>query len=85
MAKSKPKPPSPFVGRWRIVSMSGWDNIYFNDSAAFVEWTFDGDHDITSAEGKGWAVLVDGEIHGMIFFVQGGEFDFVANFVAMKA
>jgi len=25
MAKAKPKPKSPFTGRWRIVSMSAWD------------------------------------------------------------
>jgi hypothetical protein len=31
MAKSKPKPESPFTGRWRIVSMSAWDEDYINE------------------------------------------------------
>lgn len=31
MAKSKPKPPSPFTGRWRIVSMSAWDRDYIDE------------------------------------------------------
>jgi hypothetical protein len=31
MAKSKPKPKSPFAGRWRIVSMSAWDEDYSNE------------------------------------------------------
>ena len=30
MAKT-PKPPSPFEGRWRIVSMSAWDDEYINE------------------------------------------------------
>lgn len=28
--KAKPKPKSPFQGRWHIVSMSNWDEEYFN-------------------------------------------------------
>ena len=31
MAKSKPKPKSPFTGRWRIVSMSAWDEDYIDE------------------------------------------------------
>jgi hypothetical protein len=31
MAKSKPKPPNPFTGRWRIVSMSAWDQDYIDE------------------------------------------------------
>lgn len=31
MAKSKPKPKSPFAGRWRIASMSDWDEDYINE------------------------------------------------------
>src|SRR5258708_23346030 len=31
MAKVKPKPKSPFAGRWRIVSMSGWDEEYIDE------------------------------------------------------
>jgi hypothetical protein len=37
MAKRKPKPKSPFVGRWHIVSMSTWDNDAINeDVQAFI-------------------------------------------------
>jgi hypothetical protein len=31
MAKSKPKPPSPFAGRWRITSMSAWDQDFIDE------------------------------------------------------
>src|SRR3954453_3954552 len=31
MAKAKPKPESPFTGRWRIVSMSAWDEDYIDE------------------------------------------------------
>ena len=37
MAKAKAK--SPFEGLWHIVSMSGWDEDYFNEEVqAFVEF-----------------------------------------------
>ena len=39
MAKAKPKPKSPFTGRWRIVSMSAWDEDYLNEEVqAFIEF-----------------------------------------------
>jgi hypothetical protein len=39
MAKKKPKPESPFHGRWRIVSMSGWDEEYLDEEVeAFIEF-----------------------------------------------
>src|SRR5947199_4699153 len=31
MARGKPKPESPFTGRWRIVSMSAWDEDYIDE------------------------------------------------------
>src|SRR3954470_6726604 len=38
-AKSKPKPKSPFLGRWHIVSMSNWDENYFNEEVqAYIEF-----------------------------------------------
>ena len=41
-ARSKPKPKSPFQGRWHIVSMSGWDEEYFNEEVqAYVEFAPD--------------------------------------------
>ena len=39
MAKKKPKPKSPFLGRWYIVSMSTWDEGYLNEEVqAFIEF-----------------------------------------------
>lgn len=39
MAKKKPKPKSPFLGRWHIVSMSTWDEDYLNEEVqAFIEF-----------------------------------------------
>jgi hypothetical protein len=38
MAKKKPKPESPFVGRWRIVSMSQWEDEYLDEVVeAYIE------------------------------------------------
>jgi hypothetical protein len=31
MAKSRPKPMNPFVGRWRIGSMSAWDESFIDE------------------------------------------------------
>ena len=31
MAKSKPEPESTFTGRWRIVSMSAWDEDFIDE------------------------------------------------------
>jgi len=31
VAKTKPKPSSPFTGRWRIVSMSAWDETFIDE------------------------------------------------------
>jgi hypothetical protein len=42
MAKKKSKPKSPFLGRWHIVSMSTWDEDYFNEEIqAFIEFKED--------------------------------------------
>ncbi len=39
MATKKSKPKSLFLGRWHIVSMSTWDESYFNEEAqAFIEF-----------------------------------------------
>lgn len=43
MARSKQKTESPFTGRWRIVSMSAWDDIYVNEEAEpFIEFDSNG-------------------------------------------
>ena len=114
MAKSrrKPKPQSPFLGRWHIVSMSAWDEEYLNeeeqayiefdrdqqgefhfgyvhgnidyregqrDGQPAVEFSWDGNAEMDPAQGRGWAVLQGDELHGMLFFHQGDESDFVAE------
>lgn len=39
MAKKKPKPNSPLLGRWLIVSMSNWDEDYLNEEVpAFIKF-----------------------------------------------
>src|SRR5437899_2637097 len=46
-----------------------------------VEWTWDGGDgaDGTHLTGRGWAVLQEGELHGMIFIHQGDDSEFVAR------
>lgn len=110
MAKRKAE--SPFTGRWRIASMSAWENDYLDeeepayiefkaagrgefhfgyvhgvmdcrlttrDGRPAVEWTWDGNDEMDPAQGRGWALMKDGELHGMIFFHQGDESEFVAS------
>src|SRR5271157_1003382 len=44
MSKTKKMPKSPFLGRWRIVSMSTWDEDYINEEfPAFIEFDDKGD------------------------------------------
>jgi hypothetical protein len=39
MAKAKKKTASPFMGRWRIVSMAEWDEDYLDEEGqAFIEF-----------------------------------------------
>ncbi len=43
MARAKAKQQSLFDGLWHIVSLSGWDEGYFNEEAqAFIEFEADG-------------------------------------------
>jgi hypothetical protein len=111
MAKAKPKPKSPFAGRWRIVSMSAWDEDYIDEEEEgffefdekggefhfgyvhghmdckpttregepAVEWTWDGNDEMDPAQGRGWAVVKNEELHGMIFFHCGDDSEFVAK------
>jgi hypothetical protein len=40
MAKAKSKPTSPFTGRWRIVSMSAWDDDFIDEEEeGYFEFT----------------------------------------------
>jgi len=114
MARKKPKPPSPFVGRWHIASMNMWDDDDLNEEVrAFIEFGANGNGafqfgyvqgildcregprdrepatefsweggdaaDGTPLTGRGWAVLRQDELHGMIFIHQGDESEFVAE------
>ena len=55
MAK-KPKPPSPITGRWRIVSMSAWEDDYLDEEVqAFIEF-----------EEKGGGSFQFGYVQGLI-------------------
>jgi hypothetical protein len=109
MAKSKQ--PNPFVGRWRIVLMQQWDQVYVDeeeegyfeftdkgggqfhfgyvhgnmdcrlatkDGEPAIEWTWDGNDEMEPAQGRGWAVIKGGELHGTIFFHGGDDSGFVA-------
>jgi hypothetical protein len=43
MPTKKRKPDSPFVGLWHIVSMTGWEEDYFNEEVqAFIEFEENG-------------------------------------------
>src|SRR5262249_43464737 len=44
-----------------------------------AEWTWEGMGEMDACTGRGWAVLEEGELHGMIFFHQGDESGFVAK------
>jgi hypothetical protein len=114
MAKKKPKPKSPFLGRWHIVSMSTWDEDYLNEEVqAFIEfddkeggsfqfgyvqgiidyqeslrdgkpavefsWEGGDGADGTPLTGRGWAILQEGELHGMILIHQGDDSEFEAE------
>ena len=106
------KKANPFTGRWRITSMSAWEDdfldeeveayIEFNDRGwggfhfgivqgqmdcrqttrdgePAVEWTWDGNDEMDPAQGRGWAVVKGDELHGMIFFHEGDDSEFVAK------
>jgi len=44
-----------------------------------LEWTWDGDVEMDSAQGQGWAVVRDDELHGLIFFHGGDGSEFRAT------
>jgi hypothetical protein len=114
MPMGKKKQETPFTDLWHIISMSGWDEDYFNeevqafieleangtghflfgyvqgcmdwrpgtrDGEPCVEWSWEGGDgaDGTPLTGRGWAKLVDGQLHGMIFIHLGDESDFMAE------
>ena len=109
---SPKKASSPFTGRWRITSMTAWDQDFVDEEVEgyfqfsekgqgefhfgfvhghmdcakttrngkpAIEWTWEGNNEMESAHGRGWAVLKGSEIHGMIFFHGGDESGFMAR------
>lgn len=54
------------------------------DGQPAIEWTWDGNDEMDPAQGRGWAVLKGGELHGMIFFHQGDDSEFVATCIEAK-
>ena len=44
-----------------------------------MEWTWDGTDEMDPAQGRGWAVAKGDERHGMIYFHQGDDSEFVAT------
>src|SRR5262245_66548383 len=49
------------------------------DGQPAVEFSWDGNAEIDDVNGRGWAVLQGDELHGMLFFHQGDESEFVAK------
>jgi hypothetical protein len=114
MVTKKPKPVSPFHGRWHIVSMTEWDEDYLNEEVqAFIEfddkgggsfqfgyvqgnidyreglrdgqpavefsWEGGAGADGTPMTGRGWAIIRDDGLDGMIYIHQGDESEFEAE------
>jgi hypothetical protein len=51
---AKKKRPNPFLGRWRIVSMSAWENDYLDEEEpAYIEFN-----------DQGWGDFHFGYVHG---------------------
>ncbi len=53
--------------------------LTLRDGDPAIEWTWDGNDEMDLAKGRGWAVLKDDELHGIIFFHEGDESGFVAK------
>ncbi len=49
------------------------------DGEPVVEPTWDGNDEMDPAQRRGWAVLKGDELHGMIYFFQGDDSEFVAK------
>ena len=54
------------------------------DGQPCIEWTFDGNDEMDPTQGRGWAVIKDDELHGVIFFHQSDESGFKAKKVKPK-
>jgi hypothetical protein len=114
MTKKKSKLKSPFLGRWRIVSMSQWEDEYLDEEVeAYIEfddrgggsfqfgyiqgvldyregrrdgqlaaefsWEGGDGADGTPLTGRGWAILQEGKLSGMLLIHEGDESEFKAT------
>lgn len=70
----------------------GWGSFHFGyvhgtidgrlttrDGEPAIEWTWDGNDEMDAAQGRGSAVIKNGELHGTIFFHGGDDSGFVAR------
>lgn len=55
------------------------------DGEPALEWSWDGNDEMDAAQGRGWAVLNDGELHGRLFFHGGDDSGFVAKRVLKRS
>jgi hypothetical protein len=55
---------------WRLTTREG---------EPAVEWSWEGNDEMDPAQGRGWAKMQDGDLHGMIFIHLGDESGFVAK------
>lgn len=49
------------------------------DGEPAIEWTWEGNDEMESAQGRGWAVVKGDELQGMIFFHGGDDSEFVGK------
>ena len=49
------------------------------DGEPAVEWSWDGNDEMDAAQGRGWATIKDGDLHGTIYFHGGDDSGFVAR------
>lgn len=65
--------------RFGLVSGSIDYRITQRDGKSAVEFSWEGMDEMDPCTGRGWAILEENELHGMIFFHQGDESEFVAE------
>lgn len=72
------KSSNTIAGRWRIVSMSAWENEYLDEEVeAFL--AFDRKADGTPLTGRGWAILSEAGLNGMFYIHDGDDSEFLAE------
>lgn len=69
------------TGEFQFGYVSGFMHcrVTTRDGEPAVEWTWEGNDEMDSAQGRGWALLKGDELHGKIFIHLGDESGFVAK------